>query len=126
MRVGFDIVDVAEVEESIRIHAARYLERVYTPLELADCACRDGPPDARRLATRFAAKEATLKAFGVSAEAVPWPAIELCEDCALALTLTGAAAELARARGISALSVSVTRTRHHAGAIVIALNDSER
>ncbi len=58
LRVGIDTVEVAAVEAAIAAHGDRYLERVYTPREVADC---NG--DAERLAARFAAKEATFKAL---------------------------------------------------------------
>ena len=39
--VGIDLMSVAAVEDSIRVHAGRYLRRVYTSRELRDCrTCR--------------------------------------------------------------------------------------
>jgi len=72
LKVGIDLVLVAAVEDSLRIHAERYLRRVYTSRELCDCVTSSGAPDARRLAARFAAKEATLKLLRDGDQAVPW------------------------------------------------------
>ena len=60
LRVGIDLVSIDAVEESVRIHAGRYLRRVYTAREVRDCRAPDGAPDPRKLARYFAA--ATLPA----------------------------------------------------------------
>ena len=63
LRVGIDLVDVAAVADSLRgAHRDHYLHRVYTEREVATAA---GPSrvEPERLAARFAAKEATMKAL---------------------------------------------------------------
>jgi holo-[acyl-carrier protein] synthase len=57
--VGLDLVDVESVDASIEAHGDRYLNRIYTEEERDECQM-----DTRKLATRFAAKEATMKAIG--------------------------------------------------------------
>jgi holo-[acyl-carrier protein] synthase len=120
--VGIDLTSVADVESSIRVHAGRYLRRVYTSGELRDCAGSGGAPDARRLAARFAAKEAALKALRSGDEAVPWSSIDVRRDRfgRPSLRLSGAAGELARRRGVESLAVSLTHDGPFAAAIVIA------
>ena len=122
LSVGIDLVDVAVVTESVAVHAGRYLERVYTPRELEECQTPDGTVDARRLAARFAAKEATLKALGVGDDAIPWQSIGVHSDRFgnPSLDLTGAAAALAAARGIDELVVSLTHEGPFAAAVVVA------
>ena len=66
-RVGCDVVDIARLSAVIDRRLG-FLQRVFTPRELAD-ARRDGawhgsPTERARLAARFAAKEATRKALG--------------------------------------------------------------
>ena len=121
LRVGLDLVAVGDVEESVRVHGTRYLGRVFTAREVADCRDRSGTLDPRRLATRFAAKEAAIKALGVRGEAVPWRCLEVVGDGGMvSVRLSDAAATLARSRGITQLAVSLTQTADHAGAVVIA------
>jgi holo-[acyl-carrier protein] synthase len=122
LRVGIDLMSVDAVEESIRVHAGRYLRRVYTSRELRDCATSGGAPDARRLAARFAAKEAALKVLRAGDEAVPWQTVGVLTDRfgRPSIELTGAAAELARRRGVEALDVSLTHEGPFAAAVVVA------
>jgi holo-[acyl-carrier protein] synthase len=122
LKVGIDLVSVAGVEDSVRIHAERYLRRVYTSRELCDCVTSSGAPDARRLAARFAAKEATLKILRAGDEAVPWHEIGVRSDRfgRPSVELAGGAAALARRRGIDAIEVSLTHEGPYAAAVVLA------
>ncbi len=122
LKVGVDLVSVAAVEESVTIHAERYLRRVYTSRELCDCVTSSGAPDARRLAARFAAKEATLKVLRDGDEALPWHQIGVRSDRfgRPSMELSGAAAALARRRGVEALEVSLTHEGQFAAAVVVA------
>lgn len=121
IRVGIDLVSVDAVEDAISAHADRYLRRVYTDVELADCATSEGV-DPERLAARFAAKEATLKVLRVDDEAVPWQAIGVRRERsgAVDLELSGPAAELADRAGLSGLAVSLTHEGAYAAAVVVA------
>jgi holo-[acyl-carrier protein] synthase len=103
----------------LQAHGDAYLRRVYTEAEAADCA-----GDPLRLAARFAAKEAALKALRAGEAAVPLTAIEIVRhaDGSPELRLHGAAAELAAASGISSLSVSLTHEGEYASAVVLAEN----
>jgi holo-[acyl-carrier protein] synthase len=58
--VGIDIVDVPRIARLIR--QKRFLERVYTPEEIA--YCRGKKNAAQHFAVRFSAKEAVYKALG--------------------------------------------------------------
>lgn len=121
VRVGMDLVSVASVEESLSLHAERYLERVFTPREVADCS-PSGAPEPERLAARFAAKEAALKVLRPADVGVPWRAIEVRRDAGgwVELELSGAAATLAREAGVTELAVSLTHEAGTAAAVVIA------
>jgi len=122
LSVGIDIVAVGDVAESIRVHAERYLNRVYSRSELEDCARPGGGHDPARLAARFAAKEATMKALRVADEAVPWNAISVVRDAhgRPSLRLHGPAAALAGERGVGGLEVSLTHEGPFAAAVVLA------
>ncbi|HEY7422168.1 MAG TPA: holo-ACP synthase [Gaiellaceae bacterium] len=122
LRVGLDLVLVETVQEALRTQGDRYLERIYTPQEIEDC--HDGDTvSPHRLAARFAAKEAALKALRLPPnEGLDWRSIELVRepDGWTWLRLTGRARELADGAGLSALSVSVTHEALFAAAIVAA------
>ena len=117
LRVGIDLVDVARVREAIAAHGERYLARIYTDAERADC--RDDP---ERLAARFAAKEAALKVLRPDVDAVPWRTIEVRRSPTgwVELSLTGQAAELARRAGLQELALSLTHEGDRASAVVVA------
>lgn len=59
MRVGVDIISVDRLRRVIERHPDRFLDRVFTIQEQG--ICHDDP---RRLAGRYAAKEAIAKALG--------------------------------------------------------------
>ena len=59
LTVGVDMIEIDRIEGVIARRGQRFLERVYTPGELA--YCRGRVPE---LAARFAAKEAVTKALG--------------------------------------------------------------
>ncbi len=117
MRVGLDLVCSDTVRESVRVHGERYLNRIYTGQELADCA-----GDPLRLAARFAAKEATFKVLRRTHEAISWQSVAVRRDQAGRPTveLTGAAAELARRQGVRSLDLSLTHDEPFAAAVVLA------
>jgi holo-[acyl-carrier protein] synthase len=121
VRVGIDLVAVESVEASVRDHADRYLQRVYTDAEVRDCSTSAGV-DSERLAARFAAKEATMKVLRIADEGVSWRAIEVRRDPSgwTDLNLTGRAADLAREAGLEGFSVSLTHEKGFASAVVIA------
>ena len=122
LRVGIDLVEVEDVAGTLRSPLAdRYLTRIFTDNEVRDCT-RDSEVDPARLAGRFAAKEATMKALGVGDRAVSWQAIEVsrAEDGAPTLVLHGAAAALASEEGLSHFALSVTHERRYASAVVVA------
>jgi holo-[acyl-carrier protein] synthase len=116
LHVGIDLVSVREVEEAIAEHGDRYLTRVFTEQERLECRSR---PD--RLAARFAAKEATLKALRVQDEGVNWLLIAVKRSAhgEPGIELAGEIAELAERRGLQSLTVSLTHERDHAAAVVL-------
>jgi NAD(P)H-hydrate epimerase len=59
MKLGIDVIPVSRIVAAIERHGDRFLQRVYNPKELEYCR-----GDAEKLAGRWAAKEAVLKALG--------------------------------------------------------------
>lgn len=131
LRVGVDLVPVADVAAAVERMGRRYLYRVFTPHERA-CA-RIGRAarrsdrsrySAQALAARFAAKEAAVKALRPHGARPEWRSIEVrrmdggwCE-----LRLTGLAADLAAEAGISELSLSITHEPMVAAACVVGVS----
>ena len=122
-RVGIDLTSVGTVRAAVSAHGERYLTRIYTPAELAECA-----GDPVRLAGRFAAKEAAIKVLrpGVS-EALPWSDIEIVRDPGghVELRLAGRAAAQAARQGLDGFAVSLSHEGDSACAVVIAQSDVE-
>jgi holo-[acyl-carrier protein] synthase len=116
LRVGIDLVAAQTVADALAAHGDKYLERVYTAGEIADCG-----GDPLRLAARFAVKEAAMKVLRVGQAAVPFATIETVRapDGAPELALHGAAADLAAAAGLATFAISLTHEDGYAAAVVI-------
>jgi holo-[acyl-carrier protein] synthase len=125
LRVGTDLVRVADISHSIEQFGDRYLTRVYTPAELSTCRA-DGGWTVERLASRFAAKEAATKVLR-PVEGLSYQSIEVTLDelGAPELVLHGAARQRAEALGIQDASVSMSHEGEYAVAIVAALFSSD-
>ena len=124
IRVGLDLVSVERVAESLRgPHRNHYLERIYTEREVEDCRGPSGRIEPERLAARFAAKEAAIKALPGAGEEVRLTGIEVVTeaDGQVRLELSGRAEELAREAGCGELAVSLTHEAGLAAATVVAV-----
>jgi holo-[acyl-carrier protein] synthase len=122
IRVGIDLVAVAGVAESLAgAHRAHYLERIYTDREVADCSGPSGRVEPERLAARFAAKEAAIKALPGAGEEVRLTDIEVVADASgqVSLALSGRAAELAAEAGGGEIALSLTHEGGFAAATVV-------
>jgi holo-[acyl-carrier protein] synthase len=118
---GIDLAEVARIRESIERFGDRFLNRVYTPGEIAYSNSKANRYE--RYAARFAAKEAGMKAIGSGwANGVRWVDLEVVNDASgrPALVLHARAAEIARGLGIKALHLSLTHTAEYGLASVVA------
>lgn len=117
---GIDAVDVDRLRRTL-LRTPRFAERVFTPAERAYAARQHDP--AERLAARFAAKEAAMKALGVGLGAFALAEVEVGREGSgrPVLRLSGRARDLAKERGVTSWSLSLTHTAHVALAIVLAL-----
>lgn len=119
---GVDIVEVDRVEDMLARHKERFTQRVFTRGELEHSHGRRAR--AQHLAARFAAKEAVLKALGTGlAAGVTWQDVEILTQPSGQpfLRLANQAERIALVKGVQSWSVSLSHTRHHAVASVIAL-----
>jgi holo-[acyl-carrier protein] synthase len=123
--IGIDVVEIARIRRLRERWQDRFLQRVFTEAELAYALRRHDP--AQHLAARFAAKEATLKALGTGLSmGVRWREMEVRRPRGQApcLMLSGRTAELADARGIRRLHVSLSHDAGLAVAQVLAEDGS--
>ena len=117
---GIDLIEIQRLEDAIGRHGERFLERIFTPRELAEVG-----DSVASLAARFAAKEAVSKALGTGIGAVGWGDIEILRGAQRepVLHLHGAAARLAEEKNLTAWSISQSHTASHAIAMAVALAD---
>lgn len=118
LRAGIDTVLVSRLQESLDHFGERFLHRLFTD---AEQAAAGGAPE--RLAARFAAKEAAIKAFALSEAGTAWRDIEVqrTDDGACTLALHGRAAEAAERLGVVHIALSLSHDGGYAGAVVTAL-----
>ena len=120
LETGIDLIEVERVERAIATYGDRFLNRVFTEDELAYCRGRP-----HELAARFAAKEALSKLLGVGIQhpdGVRWREIEVVSGKRgkPGVKLSGRAAQRARRIGFKKLSLSLSHSRDHAIAMVVA------
>jgi holo-[acyl-carrier protein] synthase len=117
--LGIDNVDVARFRTVLQ-RTPGFAPRVFTDAEVGYAHRQHDPT--QRLAARFAAKEAVLKALGVGLGAARLKDIEVVRSPsgAPALSLHGSAAALAADRRVSRWWISLTHTDLVASAFVVA------
>ena len=119
---GIDLVDCPRIEQMIKRHGQRFIERVFTA---AEQAYADANKDSvEKLAGRFAAKEAVLKLMGTGWRGkIAWTDIEVVNNAAgqPQVTLDGEVKKIADGLGITHISVSITHTANFAIASAVAL-----
>jgi len=129
---GVDLVEVARVRRAVMRYGQRFLCRVYTATEQADCIAAPTGIRYEALAARWAAKEACAKALGIGLRGLGalavtdqpragFQEVEVIRDATgrPLLRLSGVAAETAYALGIRALVVSLSHTNELAIASVV-------
>ena len=122
LSTGVDIIEIDRVREAIKRHGIRFLNKVYTEIELSQT--NQHPAS---LAARFAAKEAVSKALGCGIGPVSWREIEIRLYSAHRpkIYLSGSAAEYAANLGLDCWQVSLSHSQTSAVAFVIAYRGKE-
>jgi holo-[acyl-carrier protein] synthase len=116
---GVDVVELADFGALVERSGTTFLNRCFTPSELAYAG--DGPNRSARLAARFAAKEAVLKAIGIGwAAGISWKEVEVLHhpSGAPSISISGAVARIA------GFQLSLSHTRTQATTSVIAVRDA--
>ncbi len=119
--IGADVVQISRIQASITCHQERFLQRVFTAGEIHYCQ-RHSATAAHRFASRFAAKEATLKVLRPDRYWFDWRMIEVIKDPSgwCGIKLHGNAAELAESKSITIFSLSMSHEGDYAFAVIIA------
>ena len=120
--IGTDLIEIERIAQSVERFGDAFLERVFTPGEIAYCQ-RKKKTSAESFAARFAAKEAGAKALGTGiSRGVSWKEIEVrrLPGQRPELHLSGRAAEVAARLGIRRISLSLSHSRGLSIAMVVA------
>ena len=108
---GVDLAEVPRIRAAIERHGGRFIERIYTPPEIAYVERKANRFE--RYAARFAAKEAGMKAIGTGwKRGVSWRDFEVVNlpSGKPTLRLHGVASEIAQQLGVRQISLSLTHT----------------
>ena len=117
---GVDITEVGRIKAAMERFGDRFLNRIFTPEEARYSLST--PNAAERLAARFAAKEAGMKAIGTGLRyGVTWRDVEVVRLPGQRpnLKFSGKAAEFAARLGCKRTHLSLSHTKEQAIAYVI-------
>jgi len=120
LRTGVDMLEIDRLRDTLDRHGEHFLARIFTPAEQEECGM-----NLPSLAARFAAKEAVSKALGTGIGDVGWQDIEILRghNGAPVLKLSGYAGQLAAKMELCNWSISLSHTRKHAIAMVVATSN---
>jgi holo-[acyl-carrier protein] synthase len=113
---GVDIIEISRIGRMVERWGKRFLDRIYTEPELMICRGIPG-----RLASRFAGKEAVMKALGTGVRGISWREIEIDSESSgkPIVNLYGKARARAESLGLYELSISLSDSKEHSIAFVI-------
>lgn len=114
--LGIDVCPVERLQQALSRHGDLFARRVFTDGEIAHAG--DGMARNDRLAARFAAKEATIKALSAPT-GLRWKDMEVVNapNGAPALQLHGVAAEQVEQMGVTRTWLTIS----HAGGVAVAV-----
>jgi len=117
--MGIDLVDVSRIESIIFRWHERFLKRVFTDTEIKYCNNKKNP--AQRFATRFAAKEAFIKAlYPKQQEGVRFQDIEIDQEAGRPIiNLYGKVKDAAKQSGVNKIHVMLSHDGDYGIANVI-------
>ena len=122
--LGIDLVDIARMKGVLE-RTPHFAQKVFSPDERAYCDARAHPE--AHYATRFAAKEAVVKALGTGfAAGMTVRDIEVILNAkgAPRVILRGRVAEVAREQGVVSMPISLSFTHTEAVACALALTST--
>ncbi len=118
---GIDIVEVERIRNAIERHGDRFLNRIFLDVEIAYCKSNQNPY--QRFATRFAAKEAVLKALRVGwQKGTSFTDIRITKDDsgAPSVELNGRSLEISKQLGVRNIHISLSHISTYAVAYAVA------
>jgi len=118
--LGTDLARISRFSRLLEERREGVIQRIFTPEERGYALAKKDP--APHLAARFAAKEAFLKALGLGLrDGLSWHDIEVVRDHLgkPSLELSGRAAEISAARGLTPAHLSYSHDGDYAVATVI-------
>ncbi len=76
--LGSDIVEIARIERSCVRFGMRFVQKILSPQEIDNLQCSSSNLKAHKIAARFAAKEAAVKALGTGfSQGITWHDISI-------------------------------------------------
>lgn len=117
--IGSDIIDIRRIRQVLERQGDRFVRRILTESEYGVFTARGSP--ASYVATRFAVKEAAVKALGTGIGKVSFQDVEVSnsDQGAPALVFHGAARQLGEQLEVSTHHVSISDERNYAVALVV-------
>ncbi|MEM7159266.1 MAG: holo-ACP synthase [Myxococcota bacterium] len=120
--LGLDLCPVERMQRAVERHGDRFVLRICTQREADYCFGRALPWEC--LAARFAAKEATSKALGAP-KGIGWHDVEVMParsgEHGPKVIMAGRAREVAEARGVTSMLLSITHAGGMAAAVAVAV-----
>lgn len=120
--LGTDIIEVHRIGEMIQRHGEVFLNRVFTPAEIAYCQQRK--EYSQHYAGRWAAKEAAMKTLGTGfSRGISFTDIEVrsSQSGQPSLELHGMAQRIAGELGIVEILITISHCRAYATATAVAI-----
>lgn len=113
---GVDLIEIGRIATVRDRYPVRFLNKIFTSGEQRYARNR-----APQLASRFAAKEAVMKALGTGVRGIPWKSIEVTRKRGgpPEITLHGNALERARKMGVTRIALSLSHSKEFAVASVV-------
>ena len=120
--LGVDLADIDRVARVLEKYP-RFAERCFTEHE-REYAFRFANPE-RRLAARFAGKEAVMKSMGTGWRRIRWKDIEITGGGKPTVRMSGSASRRADMLGVTEILVTITHTDTSALVMAIAVGDHD-
>ena len=120
--LGVDLAEIDRVEALVAKYP-KFAERCFTQHE-REYAMRYANP-ARRLAARFAGKEAVMKSMGTGWRRIRWTDIEITGGGKPTVNLFGTAQRRADMLGVTEIHVTITHTDVTAMVMAVATGEHE-
>lgn len=118
--LGVDLADIERVRSVLEKYP-RFAERCFTEHE-REYAFRFARPE-RRLAARFAGKEAVMKSMGTGWRRIRWKEIEITGGGKPTVRMQGNAVRRAEMLGVTEVLVTITHTDTSALVMAVAVGD---